>query len=217
MSGLVVAGAAASSRVLRAAVRAATHERVPRRRREIHRAVTVRRPVADVYAFWLDPDALAGAVDRIVAISTLEPRRSRWEVAGPGGAPLGWEAEITEEVPGELLAWRATGRPGRTGGAAGGALDHEGWLRLRPAPGDRGTELHVRVVFDQPGGPVGAAVGAVAGEDPDQLVRQALRQVKQVLEAGEAIRVAGQPAGRQGVDAAATDVIDRRLAAGGRP
>ncbi|MFL6076254.1 MAG: SRPBCC family protein [Mycobacteriales bacterium] len=211
VSGLVEAGAAAGTRAVRAAVRVATHERVPRRPREIHRAVTVRRPATEVYDFWRDPAALAGAVDRIAGIEVIDERRSRWTVTGPGGTPLSWEAEVTEEVPGELIAWRAAG------GGDGHAFGHEGRLELRPAPADQGTELHVRVAFDQPGGPVGAAVAAVSGEDPDQLVRQALRQVKQVLEGGEVIRTEGQPAGRSGLGEKATRLADHRLAAGGRP
>jgi uncharacterized membrane protein len=211
VSGLVEAGAAAGTRMVRAAVRAATHERVPRRPREIHRALTVRRPANEVYDFWRDPSELAGAVDRIATIEVLDDRRSRWTVAGPGGVPLTWDAEVTEEGPGQLIAWRATG------GGERHPFGHEGRLELRPAPGDRGTELHVRVGFDQPGGQVGAALAAVSGEDPDQLVRQALRQVKQVLEGGEVIRTEGQPAGRSGLGEKATRLADHRLAAGGRP
>ncbi|MGW0366959.1 hypothetical protein [Streptomyces sp. NPDC002990] len=75
--------------------------------------------------------------------------------------------------------------------------------RVRPAPGDRGTELAVRL--RQPEGqPKAASLPArLAGRDPRQEVRTALREAKALLEAGEVMRpdsppteTGGTPAGR---------------------
>jgi hypothetical protein len=60
-------------------------------------------------------------------------------------------------------------------------------VRIRPAPGGRGTELAMRL-FEQP--PVGTA-GAVArlsGDDPRQRVRVALRDAKSLIETGEVLK-----------------------------
>ncbi len=60
-------------------------------------------------------------------------------------------------------------------------------VRVRPAPGGRGTELAMRL-FQQP--PVGTA-GAVArlsGDDPRQRVRVALRDAKSLIETGEVLK-----------------------------
>jgi hypothetical protein len=66
-------------------------------------------------------------------------------------------------------------------------LAEEAETRLRPAPGGRGTELAARPRQPVPSGPAGAA-RRLAGRDPRQPVRSALRDVKSVLETGEVIR-----------------------------
>ncbi|MFZ4152119.1 hypothetical protein [Streptomyces pseudogriseolus] len=57
-------------------------------------------------------------------------------------------------------------------------------VRTRPAPGDRGTELAARL--KEPTSPASASVPArLAGQDPRQEVRRALREAKALLETGE--------------------------------
>ncbi|GGX67010.1 hypothetical protein GCM10010358_21920 [Streptomyces minutiscleroticus] len=57
-------------------------------------------------------------------------------------------------------------------------------VRVRPAPGDRGTELAVRLK-EPPSALASSAPARLAGEDPRQEVRLALREAKALLEAGE--------------------------------
>ncbi|MFC7920902.1 hypothetical protein [Streptomyces cinereoruber] len=57
-------------------------------------------------------------------------------------------------------------------------------VRVRPAPGDRGTELSVRLRRPPPSG-VTSLPARLAGRDPRQEVRTALREAKALLEAGE--------------------------------
>ena len=74
-------------------------------------------------------------------------------------------------------------------------LDDDDALRFVPAPGDRGTEIHVDLEVSPPGGVVGARVAKVFGEDPEQNVKDDLRRFKQVVETGEVVRSDGSPAG----------------------
>ncbi|GAA2544258.1 MULTISPECIES: hypothetical protein [Streptomyces] len=64
--------------------------------------------------------------------------------------------------------------------------------RIRPAPGDRGTELAVR-----PRGAVPDSAHSVrarlSGDDPRQDLRRALREAKALLEAGEVLRPDAPP------------------------
>ncbi|MER7489175.1 hypothetical protein ABTY20_25360 [Streptomyces sp. NPDC126497] len=57
-------------------------------------------------------------------------------------------------------------------------------VRVRPAPGDRGTELAARLKEPTPARS-SSAPARLAGRDPRQEVRLALREAKAVLEAGE--------------------------------
>lgn len=59
--------------------------------------------------------------------------------------------------------------------------------RVSAAPGGRGTELAARLREPEPSG-VSGAVQRVAGADPRQEVRTALREAKSVLETGEVLQ-----------------------------
>lgn len=94
-----------------------------------------------------------------------------------------WDAEI-DDVADDRIAWHA---PDRYGGGAGET-------RFAPAPGDKGTELRVEVQLDRSA--VAGVAERLAGEAPQQQLRMDLRKFKSVVEAGEAVEIAGQPTGR---------------------
>jgi uncharacterized membrane protein len=93
--------------------------------------------------------------------------------------------EVLDEQPARV-EWRTL---------EGAAQKASGVTRLGLAPGDRGTEVHVRVEYDVPGGVVGEAVKKLTGEEPLQLVRDDLRRLKQLIETGEIARSGGAPSG----------------------
>lgn len=75
------------------------------------------------------------------------------------------------------------------------ALEHSGAVRFEPAPGDRGTEVHVN--YDPPitGGPLGALALKLAGRSPDQKINDDLRRFKALVETGVDVRSDKTPAG----------------------
>ncbi len=113
--------------------------------------------------------------------------RSHWVIKGPFGSFLKYDAQIHNEVPGELIAWRSIGE---------GDLDTAGSVHFDAAPGDRGTVVRVNQKFDPPGGKLGIAVARLLGADPSSQTRENLRRLKQILEAGEMPTVKGQSSGR---------------------
>jgi uncharacterized membrane protein len=171
------------------------------------RGITINRPPEVVYEFWRDLGQLAHLLDRDALVEVVDQRHSRWTVAGPAGRPVSWDAEIIADEPPKLLAWRADSP----------LVPHEGRVEFAPAPGDRGTELRVGLTFDLPVGPAAEAVTRLTGDEPDQVLRGLLRRVKQVLESGEVITVDGQVSGRGRLQQRMTEVMDHRLATGGRP
>jgi uncharacterized membrane protein len=112
---------------------------------------------------------------------------------------LASEAEITDEKPGEYIAWHSWPGP----------LQHRGVIRFRRAPADRGTEISVALEYRAPAGPVARALASLVGWDPEQLIRENLRHLKQLLEAGELPTTAGQSFGSRGVKGAALRVLYR--------
>lgn len=115
------------------------------------------------------------------------------------GLTIESEAEITDRAEGRFVAWSSLP----------GAIEHRGVLRVRPAAGNRGTELSVAMEFTLPAGPAARAFLSFSGHDPEQLVRETLRHFKQLLEAGEIPTTAGQPSGRRGAKGTALRFVYR--------
>ena len=145
--------------------------------RRVDRVVTVQgKTPAELYAFWRDFENLPRIMKHLESVEVLDDRRSRWTVKAPAGRTVEWEAEIHNEVPGELIAWRSL---------HDADVRNAGSVHFRAAPGDRGTEVRVVLEYAPPAGKLGAAVAKLFGEEPDAQVREDLRRFKQLMEAGE--------------------------------
>jgi hypothetical protein len=122
----------------------------------------------------------AGVTAGLVARSLVRKKR---ESDGDGRHPDGWKA-VT--ILGDSAAFESSGYPEPLKQLAG-VLE----LRLDPAPGGKGFEVHARLRD-------GADVNAVVGDDdPDQALRAALRDAKQVFETGEVLRATPRPHGKR--------------------
>jgi len=136
---------------------------------------TIARVPEEVYAFWRDLRNLPRFMVHLASVEPLDDLRSHWKAIGPGGIGVEWDAEIVDERFGELIAWRSL---------AGADVDNSGVVRFVPAPGGRGTEIHVQLSYAAPGGRVGRAIAKLLGREPGQQARGDLRRLKQVLETG---------------------------------
>ena len=144
----------------------------------IVRSVTVHAPAAHVYAFWRDLENLPRVMPHLERVENRGERLSHWVARGPFGANAEWDAEIVEDRPGELIAWRSV---------EGSGVQNSGTVRFAPAPRSLGTEITLDMAVEMPAGPVGSAVAVLGGENPEQQVSDALRRFKQVVETGEPI------------------------------
>jgi hypothetical protein len=88
-------------------------------------------------------------------------------------------------------------------------------VAIRPAPGDRGTELGLRLREPPPAGPAGLAA-RLTGDDPRRELRSALRDAKSLVETGEVIEPAEPPATRQTLLAKPLELAIRRSGKEGR-
>lgn len=153
---------------------------------EAKSAVTILASPDAIYGRWHDVTRLPEFMDHLEAVVRVDVRRSHWTARGPAGTTVEWDAEITEEVSGERIAWRSI---------EGSSLENSGVVEIVPAPGDRGTEVHVSVQYAPPGGRVGSVVVKLLGEDPTEQVADDLRRFKQLVETGEIARSEGAPLG----------------------
>ena len=61
-----------------------------------------------MYEFWTDYENFPLFMSNVREVRDLGGGRSHWVVRGPGGLPIEWDAVLTEQVPGEILAWRSS-------------------------------------------------------------------------------------------------------------
>ncbi|GAA1322274.1 SRPBCC family protein [Pseudonocardia xinjiangensis] len=152
----------------------------------VQAAITVNRPVGEVFDYWHDLTNLPRFMAHLEDVTLLGSDRSRWTAKAPAGVEVTWEAEITAHTAEELIAWRSV---------EGSAVATTGRVRFQPAPGDRGTEVHVAIEYRPPAGRLGSTVAKMFGESPDQQIHDDLRRFKQVLETGEVVLSDGSPEG----------------------
>ena len=152
----------------------------------VETAVTVNRPAGDLYGFWRNFENLPRFMPHLRSVK-VEGNRSRWTAEAPLRASVTWEAEIVNDKPGELIAWRSL---------PGSQVDTAGAVHFWPRP-NGGTEVHVEMKYNPPAGKAGAALARLFGDDAERQVRDALRAFQQIMETGERATTQGQPAGRR--------------------
>jgi uncharacterized membrane protein len=153
----------------------------------VEKAVTINTTPSAIYAFWRDFENLPRFMRNLKSVECHDSQRSHWVAAGPAGMSAEWEAEIINDIPNELIAWRSV---------EGSKVDNAGSVHFNALDG-RGTEVKVVLRYDPPAGLLGAAVTKLFGEDPAMQVQEDLRRLKMLIETGEIATTEGQPSGRK--------------------
>jgi uncharacterized membrane protein len=178
-----VAGYCHTYDLLRISTADETHGRI-----EVEQAMTINKPAAELYEFWRNFENLPQFMNHLESVETLDERRSHWVAKAPAGSTVAWDAEIIEERPNELIAWRSL---------PNAEIENEGMVRFEEQPADRGTVVRVKLSYDPPAGIAGALVARLFGEEPRQQVMEDLRRFKRLMETGEIPTTEGQPQGRR--------------------
>jgi uncharacterized membrane protein len=172
--------------------------------RDIHvrKTYTINRQPDVVYGFWRSLENLPRFMKHLESVEVIGERRSRWRAKGPAGFTVEWEAEITYDHPNERIGWQSL---------EGSTVPNRGYVRFDPAPGARGTEVRVELIYEVPGGRAAQLVAKLFGEEPESQIDEDLRRLKQILEAGE-ISVARPDRGRDALQPAESESLQYELA-----
>lgn len=153
---------------------------------KVVRAVTIRKPAAELYAFWREVTNLPQIIHHPVTITATSQDESHWSVSAPAGRRVEWDAILINDQPNALIAWRSR---------EGAEVENAGSVRFAEAPGDEGTEVTVALEYNPPGGRVGAALAKLTRDSASSQVYDALRRFKALMEAGEIPTIEGQSVG----------------------
>lgn len=152
----------------------------------VEKCITVNKTPEECYRFWREFDRFPEFMEHLVEVTKVNDTRSHWKARAPVGASVEWDADITADQPGEVLAWHS---------AEGADVDNGGTVRFERAPGNRGTIVRVEMQYKPPGGKAGALVAKLFGENPLQQMDADLRRFKQLIETGEITTTEGQSSG----------------------
>jgi uncharacterized membrane protein len=153
---------------------------------EVDKTMTIGKSPEELYRFWRRFENLPRFMTHLDSVQNLDPKRSHWVAKAPLGMTAEWDAEITEERENELIAWHSV---------EGAYIPHRGSVRFQPAPGGRGTEVHVTLAYAPPLGKLGATFAKLFGEEPGQQLGEDLRRLKWLMETGEIPTIEGQASG----------------------
>jgi uncharacterized membrane protein len=151
----------------------------------VGRTVSINRARQELYDFWRDFRNLPLFMENIESVTILDGNRSHWKVRGPAGSDFEWDSMITEDVPGELIAWRSV---------EDARIQNSGRVEFRDSANGRGTIVSVTIAYDPPAGKLGKAFAKIFRREPKIQARQELRRFKQLMETGELPTAAMTPA-----------------------
>jgi uncharacterized membrane protein len=141
----------------------------------VGRAVTINKPAAELFAYFRDFSKLSSFMENVVRVDVLDGLRSHWVVKAPAGRTVEWDARITEEREGELIAWTSED---------GADIANAGRIEFRDA-GARGTVVTATIAYDPPAGTIGKLIAKLFQREPAIQARRDLRRFKQLMETGE--------------------------------
>lgn len=142
------------------------------------KSLIINRPPEELYQYWRDFENLPRIMRHLESVRTTGEGRSHWVAKAPAGTSVEWDAEVTEDRPNELIAWRSL---------EGSEVENSGSVRFEPAHGDRGTVVKVEINYTPPAGALGKLVAKLFGEEPGQKALESLRAFKQFMETGEVV------------------------------
>jgi uncharacterized membrane protein len=154
---------------------------------EVSRAITINRPIDEVFRFWSEPANFADSMRPFIEITQTGPDTSHWTMEGPAMLSYGWDSRSTIDPVTQTIRWASL---------PDSDIANEGEVRFTAAPGDRGTEAHLRIRFDPPGGKVGEVLANHLHIGPNLIAMNSLRRIKSLLETGEVPTLEKNPSAR---------------------
>lgn len=132
----------------------------------IEKSIEVDAPVTTAYNQWTQFEDFPSFMNGVEAVKQLDETHLHW-VASVGGHREEWDAEITEQIPDERIAWKATSGKGNAGVVTFHRLD------------DTRTKVMLQLDWESEG--MVEALGAMLGQD-DRAVKGDLERFKELIE-----------------------------------
>ena len=133
----------------------------------IEESVVVDVPVSTAYDQWTQFEEFPKYMDGVEEVKQIDDTHLHW-VASIDGKREEWDAVITEQIPDDRIAWKATSGKDNAGVVTFHRLD------------DNRTKITLQLDWDSKG--IVEALGAALGQD-DRKVKGDLERFKEFIEA----------------------------------
>ncbi|MBF2015772.1 MAG: cyclase [Rivularia sp. T60_A2020_040] len=153
---------------------------------QVEKTVTINKPQDELYNFWHNFENLPQFMHHLKLVKVYDQKSSHWVAKAPLGTSVEWDANIIEDQKNEFISWSSV---------KDADIENSGFIRFSKAPGNRGTEVKVVIVYQPPGGTIGAVLAKLFGEEPKQQIGDDLNRFKMLMETGEIATTEGQPKG----------------------
>jgi uncharacterized membrane protein len=149
---------------------------------KFEQSITINKPAQELYEYWRQLSNLPRIMQHLESVTESGNFKSHWVAKGPMGIRVEWDAEVHNEDPGRLIAWRSM---------PGGQVDTAGSVHFEER-GSNSTEVRVSLKYNPPGGKLGANLAWLMGSSVENEVASDLRRFKQAMENGEISLIKGR-------------------------
>ncbi|MBD0329033.1 MAG: SRPBCC family protein [Thermoleophilia bacterium] len=133
---------------------------------KVEQSIEVNVPVQVAYNQWTQFEDFPQFMEGVESVTQIDDTHLRW-VAEIGNQREEWTAEITEQLPDRLIAWRSTG-----------GVQQSGRVQFEPLGTDR-TRIEVTFEYEPEG--IVQTLGSAVGQD-ERRVENDLEKFKEFVE-----------------------------------
>lgn len=149
--------------------------------RVAHRTVVIQKPVAEVFTYWNDFSRLPEFMYHLQSVEPIGEGRTHWTAHAILGRMVEWEAEVTERIENQCIAWRSL---------PGGDVDSIGRVEFRSISegaedSDGATEVDVLIRYQPTGGEIATTIAEWYDETVSDKLEEDLNNFKQLVEDDE--------------------------------
>ena len=138
---------------------------------KIEQTIDVDVPVREAYDQWTQFESFPAFMQDVESVKQVDDSHLHW-VAVVAGERKEWDAEIVEQEPDRVVAWRSTG-----------GLGNRGRGEFQPIDSGAGTRVSVEMDYETDG--MKESLGSFVGLDEGQ-VEQDLERYRELVEARQA-------------------------------
>jgi uncharacterized membrane protein len=139
----------------------------------VHQSIEVQAPLQDVFTYWSNLENFPQIMSNVEDVRVYDEERSHWQIKGPAGVSVEFDARTTEMNPQRGIGWTSEGD-----------VDNSGQVRFEEVATGR-TRIDVTLDYaDPPGGKAGELAAEVI-QNPERQLSEDLENFARRVERGE--------------------------------